>query len=67
MGSSADIFIQQFASCELVPVDLIEFALHWGPVSKFGMLGLKDKLMQSGNGWFLQTVATFMSSQYLYV
>lgn len=35
-GSSADIFIQQFASCELVPVDLIEFALHWGSVSKLG-------------------------------
>lgn len=37
-GSSADIFIQQFASCELVPVDLIEFALHWGSVSKLGKL-----------------------------
>lgn len=44
-GSSADIFIQQFASCELVPVDLIEFALHWGVGFKVGKVGgLKDKL-----------------------
>lgn len=37
-GSSADIFIQQFASCELVPVDLIEFSHQWGLVSKLGKL-----------------------------